>query len=276
MIFDVHSLDNCRAVHGANVSEESLLQMAAMEAGGHSRYMLRVAVEDMVAEVDRVGLAVVDIVPYGAFLGGGNTNYLFEAMENRFDWRRLLSWLAADADFHAFALFLEQELVARLTSLTTGRYMVVLENCADPQANLAWLERNREINRVLAETNSFASLAPFLNAPKDFLARFNKLLSGSLRSAVFLFRLCREFEKRGGALDYGSFLSEVNLRRFEAWRAQYRADRESLEMVQTWHQLPEMKAALDFQGVSLGAGMEYFLMEQVLSDYMGIFTGAKS
>lgn len=276
IVFDVHSLDNYRVARGTSATEANLVQ-AAQQEQGFAEYMLRVAVSDMVAEASANDLTVVGIIPYGAFLGGGNVNYLVDDLERKSGWQRLLSWFATDGRLYDFAMFLEREFISRLTSVLTGRYMVVLENRPDSAANRQWLARNSEINRALAGADSFEHIVPFLKkAPAEFLAEFNAHLSASPRNFVFFYDLCRELRKSRPGLRLDTFLDQAGASRVEDWQRQEQADRDALEMIRTWHREPKMKESLERHGVPLGESLEYFLMERILTDYAGIFSGVKS
>jgi SAM-dependent methyltransferase len=275
IVFDVHSLDNYRCAYGEGVTEHGLLQQVEKN-GDFSAYVLRVAAEDMVAEADKLGLRVAALVPYGAFLGGGNTNYLMEGLERQWSWRRLLSWMALDQRFHDFGLFLEQELVAKLSTRATGRYMVVLDNVADPEGNRAWLARNEELNRLMRSSHTFTELMESvgMDGPR-FCAALNGHVGASLRNFTFFYALYREILEKGwGELPAG-VLEQKHLEHVLAWRQHDRADQEALHMARTWFAPPEMKHATENRGVSLGEATEYFLVERVLTDYMGVFTGER-
>lgn len=277
IVFDVHSLDNYRHTHGKHVSEESLLQQAEKQ-GDFSTYTQRVAAEDMMREADNQGLVVAAIVPYGAFLGGGNANYLMaSSLEAQHAWRRLLSWLAVDGKFLDFALFLERELVARLSSQVTGRYMVVLENRPDKAANQAWLERNAETNRLLAHAETLPALFECLGMDRDaFCSQLNQHLAANWRNFAFFHAVNRELAEKGWGLGAETLLNDENATRLRDWRKKEDDDAKALAMTRGWHAFPEMKAALDYRGMSLGETMEYFLMERVLTDYMHVFTGERT
>lgn len=277
IVFDVHSLDNYRLGRGQAATETSLLQQAG-QGGDFSGYVLRVAVADMVAEADKRGLAVVAIVPYGAFLAGGNTNFLLEnTLEKQWAWRRLLSWMASDKRFLELSLFLERELVAKLSSEVTGRYMVVLENRADPEGNRVWLERNAKLNHLMRSAATLDELLAFAGVPADaFRTALDAHLEKSQRNFHFFYSLGRELEKRGwGELPDG-FLNAVHNERWWRWRAEDRQDAEALAISREWFAHPQIEGALLRHGVSLGQAMEYFLMERVLTDYMGVFTGERA
>ncbi len=275
IVFDVHSLDNYRCAYGEGVTEQGLLQQVE-QSGDFSTYVLRVAAEDMVAEADRLGLRVAALVPYGAFLGGGNVNYLMEGLERQWGWKRLLSWMALDERFHAFGLYLEQELVAKLSTRVTGRYMVVLDNVADPEANRAWLARNAEMNRLMRSSDSLAELFDFIGLRgHEFRGALNQHVGASLRNFTFFYALYREMMEKGwGELPEG-ILEQQHKARVLAWRKNERADDEALRMARTWYAQPEMKQATENRGISMGEAMEYFLVERLLTDYLGMFTGER-
>lgn len=277
IVFDVHSLDNYRCAHGRLVTEQSLLQEAEKQRD-FSAYTQRVAVEDMVREADKQGLTVAAIVPYGAFLGGGNTNYLrASSLEAQWGWRRLLSWMAVDEKFHEFSLFLERELVSRLTSKVTGRYMVVLENRRDEAANQVWLDRNAAVNRLLEAGSGLAPLFESIGVDKDaFSARLNQHLAASSRNFSFFNAFWGELRANGWGGEVEGLLDRDNLERLREWLRKAAQDDEAMEITRCWHALPDMRLALEQDGVCMGNVMEYFLLEQVLTGYLQAFSGDRT
>jgi len=275
IVFDVHSLDNYRCAYGEGVTEQGLLQQVE-QSGDFSTYVLRVAAEDMVAEADKLGLRVAALVPYGAFLGGGNVNYLMEELERQWGWKRLLSWMALDERFHAFGLFLEQELVSKLSTRVTGRYMVVLDNVPDPEANRAWLAHNTEMNRLMQSSSRLTELFDFIGLlGQDFSAALNGHIGASLRNFTFFYALYREMLERGwGELPEG-ILEQKHKAHVADWRKNEHADDEALRMARTWYAQPDMRQATENHGISMGEAMEYFLVERLLTDYLGMFTGER-
>lgn len=272
LVFDVHSLDNYRAGMGRAVEESELMET---EVG---QYQLRVAVEDLVAAADRMGLSVVDIVPYGAFLGGGNRNYLCQDVEQKCYWSRLLSWIATRDDFLDLALFLETELVGRLSAVAAGRLMVVLDKTANPEGNRRWLDGQRRLDAALRRVPiDLEPVIERLSLPlPEWRERLGALLAPSPHGRRLVDLLATPLVRRG-ALRWGDLLPD-------SWAAEYgalddarQADRLALaasRRVAT--ATPAMARALDDDGLSLGEGFEYYLLEKILTHTLGRFTGVRS
>lgn len=272
LVFDVHSLDHYRAALGRPVAEEELLQTEA------ATYTLRIAAEDLLAEADRHGLAIHALVPYGAFLGGGNRNYLLGALEDKAFWARLLSFMATDEALFAFALFIEQELVARLTTTVTGRFMVVLENRADRAGNQAWLAANRRLEAALRQTPIelevvAARLGSSLAALRE---RAGGYLAHSLRSVRLLECLAGPLVAKG-RLGWSDLLAAPAAAQLAELATRRAEDRLASELARRLPHEPDAVAQLlDLQGVPLGTGLEYLLVERLLTRGLGRFTGVRS
>lgn len=272
LVFDVHSLDHYRAALGRKVAEEEGLQSEA------ATYTLRIAAEDLLAEADRCGLAVRALVPYGAFLGGGNRNYLLGALEDKAFWARLLSFLSTDEALFGFALFIEQELVARLTTTVTGRFMAVLENRADRDGNKDWLADNRRLEAGLRRTPIALDLvAGRLAAPLwELRERTSGYVAPSLRSGRLLECVAARLvaEGRLGWSDLLAAPLDAQLADLSAKRAD---DRLASELAQRLpHEPRGVAELLDYAGVPLGTGFEYLLVERLLTQGLGRFTGVRS
>jgi len=270
LIFDVHSLDHYRIAHGASAGED------AMTASGFESYYLLVAARDLVAEADRRGLAVVDIVPYDAFEEDGYVDPVF-SIETKHWWRRLLSWLATDDRLLDLALFLEQELVARLSTAVTGRYMVVLERRRDPGHNDAWLQAKDELNAHLRGVIALETLAPYLRvSTAQFRSRLNGHVRASLRNFALFDRLCRGLFLSGVRIDVASFLEEDMLTRLDDWSRRRELDREVTAQARGWTAAPGAHEIMRLNGVSLGDALEYHLVEDLLTQYHGLFSEGRS
>ncbi|MFP3607662.1 class I SAM-dependent methyltransferase, partial [Paraburkholderia sp. SIMBA_053] len=85
------------AAYGADKSQWPDALRATDEAGKFGLYMSRASIAELVEFADAQGFAIETVVPYGAFLGGGNTNWLlYESLEQKASWKRTLSWFARD------------------------------------------------------------------------------------------------------------------------------------------------------------------------------------
>ena len=272
LIFDVHSLDHYRAALGRPVAEEEGLQSEA------ATYTLRIAAEDLLAEADRCGLAVRALIPYGAFLGGGNRNYLLGGLEDKAFWARLLSFLATDEALFAFALFIEQELVARLTTTVTGRFMAVLENRDDRDGNKDWLADNRRLEAGLRRTPIALDLvAGRLAAPlAELRERMSGYIAPSLRSSRLLECVAARLVATG-RLGWSDLLSAALAAQLADLAAKRADDRLASELARRLpHEPAGVAELLDYDGVPLGTGFEYLLVERLLTKGLGRFTGVRS
>ncbi len=272
LIFDVHSLDHYRAALGRPVAEEEGLQSEA------ATYTLRIAAEDLLAEADRCGLSVRALIPYGAFLGGGNRNYLLGELEDKAFWARLLSFLATDEALFEFALFIEQEVVARLTTTVTGRFMAVLENRDDRDGNKDWLADNRRLEAGLRRTPIALDLvAGRLAAPlAELRERMSGYLAPSLRSGRLLECVAARLVATG-RLGWSDLLTAPLAAQLADLVAKRADDRLASELARRLPREPGGVAELlDYAGVPLGTGFEYLLVERLLTQGLGRFTGVRS
>ena len=269
MIFDVHALDHVEAVsrvHG--VSVEDLLAAERRR----ELYALRVRAEDLVAEADALGLAVVSVIPYAGVLGGGNRNFWLDGSRaSGYLWDRLLSWMAVDEPLFQFGRFLEESLFAHLTTEATGRFMAVLRRKGDREANAAWIERNRRLGKSLARGLSAGLLSEILpGGLAAWQAELNRHLSNR-RNALMLAFLCTAFAplvEAGCGQDLLAPEHYADLRRFVR---KWRLDQATRRFVTSWHHHEALREPLTRAGVTLGAGLEYELMRDLL-DAAGAFS----
>ena len=158
IVFDVHSADHMRAVAArSGCRPEDLLTREQLENPEH--YALRIGVQDVADAATELGLSVVAIIPYGAVLGGGNLNYwLRDSLLWGDDGDRVLSWTAVDEQLNAFGMFIEQNIVARLSSHATRRFMAVLEKCDDPAVTQRTVEYHEILASLFAHEPTLAEL----------------------------------------------------------------------------------------------------------------------
>lgn len=231
---------------------------------------------DLVAEADRQGLVVVDVVPYGAFLAGGDVGHALP-VAGKFWWGRLLSWLATDDRLFEFALFLEQELVARLVGAVTGRHLAVLERRRDPRQNEMWLRARDDVSDLTAREITLVSLGPHLRiSTAEFTSRLNAHVRVSLRNFTFLHGLCQGLALSDIRVDLASFLETDVMARLEDWSQRLRLDRNVTSQARGWLTAPAAGKSMRLYGVSLGDALEYYLVEDLLTQGYGHFSGIRS
>jgi len=139
ILFDIHSQDHEEAACAA----KGLPPRPEDPGNDFGGYMSRIRAADLVDAANHLGLRIVAVVPYAGVFAGGNANlWLKNSLADGTRYDRILSWLISDPALLAFALFLEQDVFAHLTTRVTGRMMVVLDNVSDAAGNLAWLERD--------------------------------------------------------------------------------------------------------------------------------------
>lgn len=273
IVFDIHSLDHLRAT----LPDDAAVQQAIMGDVGGSRefssFISTLTVAELVACADELGLTVVNVAPYGAFVAGAHNYWLRANLESTFRWQRTLSWLQEDPRLFELALFIDQQFIQRLGSATTNRLMITLENRRDNAANQQLLQRHQALNQIGDTQIRLDRYLPLL--PID-AATFRQQLDRMLlhpRNSVFLYEV---FRTLGGfdRIDCGSLLPERWLRLFEDWALQDSLDNMTMALASNWSAGLPSGDRLEFAGVSLGASLEYRLTEDILTTCFGVFSGA--
>lgn len=260
IVFDIHSQDHEDVARAARGFPEWLDNTTDF-----GNYVCRIRVAELVEAADELGLTLVGVIPYAGLFAGGNPNLWFTSTQAdglRFD--RLLSWLASDTSLLDFALFLEQTVFARLTSVSTGRMMVVLEPGEGRLANQAWLERNRALDHFLAGTVDYDRLATRV---REFDSDWRQQLNGHLdwpRNRVLLHALLSAWQVFPGHLDVDSFIEERHALALQAWRRQDTMDQLATHIPRDLAALPEVAGILSHRGVPLTGGLEYDLTRDLL------------
>lgn len=261
IVFDIHSQDHEDAACAAK-GLPPRPEDAGNDFGG---YMSRLRVADLVETANRLGLRIVDVVPYAGLFAGGNVNLWLKhtlAEGARFD--RLLSWLASDRRLLDFALFLEQQVFAHLTTRLTGRMMIVLDNVRDDAANQAWLARDERLNAALSQPldAKLPSLVPAFDAA--WRARFDAHLDWP-RNRVLLHFLLSAWREFPGHLDAADFLAARHAQTLTEWRRQDAIDALASHAARGLAALPEAAGIFEHHGVPLAGSLDYDLTRAVVT-----------
>lgn len=273
ILFDIHSLDHLEATMPAE--EARKLAEAGLHDGAHGVYMSHLRAADLARWASDNGLVLLGVIPVGGFFGAPAYNHWIKPLEDRFAWKRLLSWLGQDSRLLDCAVFLEESVTACLTSRATCRFFAVLEHRDAPADNLAWIDADAAFNRALAEQPaSPAACLPHLADPE-----WQRMLARHLawpRNRQLLYLLLRELGRTFPRLDAEALLPPAFRDLFADWRLQEQIDDATLTMIRTWTSASEAGSALAHKGVPLAPGLEYHLMEALLTRHFGVFSGNRT
>lgn len=275
LIFDVYSLDHARAAAGRHITEEELVPNAG-DQGAARAFNLRISAADAVNYADSLGLNVVAVVPYRAFFGSTDTNRLLAPyLDGQFRWERFLSWMAKDEGLLNFSYWLETSIAAHLSSVVTGKMMLIFEKKPDSEKNSAWLKRNEQINAVLKQKISFDSIAPFLEIDQTTLKDGIHANFSNHRVRYLLFRLLLPFLLQPDSLEISSFMHAEDFSVLLNWGRRERLDQQAMKSLK-WHKHIENQDPFTLENVNVANSMEYELMRRMLLNYFGEFAGDRS
>jgi SAM-dependent methyltransferase len=202
--FDIHTRENPETAYGVD-REKWPPALVATDSGDKSNYMSRTTAAEVLRFAREHRMRLKAIQPYGAFLGGGNHNWLLDTLEQKNHWRRMLSWVAADDALLEFCLFVEVFAIHHLTPRIAGRMWVVLVNEENEAANDAWAEKHAAIDTTLA-AHDWERVARSLPIGIDELRRALAKMLAAPRTRVFAYRLYETARTRG--VDLGVFFGE--------------------------------------------------------------------
>ena len=273
MLFDIHSLDHLEAALPAEQARQ--IAEAGLNDGAHGAYMSHMRVEDLTNWCSENGLRVLGIIPVGGFFGAPAYNRWIQPLEDRFAWKRLLSWLGHDNRLLDFAVFLEESFPAFLTSRSTCRFFALLENSDAPAENAAWLAQYGQFNeRIGACRSNPATALPHLLDPGWQQALHRHLTWPRNRQMLYL--LLTELSRSFPQLNWRDLLPPAFLDLFDDWRLQEQIDDATLSIIRTWSTASVAGDSLTHQGIPLAPGLEYHLMEALLTRHFGVFSGNRT
>lgn len=281
LVFDLYSQDHVDAVERTvglppdwSHQEKRFVNKVTGEVvdGSLIAYLNRVRAAELAAVADELGLAIVTVIPYGAVISGSDQNlWRLNTLADQHSWDRLLTWLKVDVRMLEFALFLEREVVGRLTTPVTDHFMVVLDNVADPARNATWLKWHRELSAALAFGIRHADLAGLIPAwDADWKARLNAHLDWP-RNRVLFYLLWSCFWDFPDSLALEDFLDGRHLETLKLWHRHWQMDQATTSALRAFRDAPEFTGRFEYAGVDLRGGLEYELTREVLTSYFQAF-----
>lgn len=274
IIFDIHSMDHLEASLPAE--EADRLAHAGEASGNYGGYMSHLRAGDLADWADANGFRIKAIVPVGAFFGGPAYNQWLTPLENRFYWKRLLSWLGHDKKLLDFAAFLEETIIANLTSSATCRFFAVLDKVDDLAANALWRAENTAKNTLLATTEGLLRLNEFLPAGS---ADWENALARHLaapRNRQLLYLLLRAVSCRAPHFQWLDWIPKSYADLFSDWILQENIDEIALATCRDWPTASSAGQTLTQHATPLPPGLEYALMESLLTRHFGVFSGTRT
>lgn len=270
LIFDIHSRDHVVAAYGLDRDRWPQALQRTEDTTNFTYYMSRISVNELHSFADESGFSIAAVIPYGAFFGGGNVNWLmYEELESKNHWKRTLSWFARDQRLLELGIFLEDFIISRLTPRMTGRMFVVLDNKPDPKGNARLIDDIKSRDATLDE-GDLASLIRILPlTPDQYRTEFERLLK-PLRSRYFLYMLYSRLISRMPQLDLINILPKDVITQFHSWQNNENIDFQAVEIARNWAAGSESRFK---HGVDITFGSQYGLVKALLTKHFKLFAG---
>lgn len=266
LVFDVHSRDHLVAVAAAESCEpDDLLTPAQRTAPEH--FMLRVTAREVAQAATALGLSIAALIPYAALMGGGNVNYWLRGSRL---WGylgdRALSWMALEDGLFELARFVEEDVIAHLSTAATGRFMVVLDKTPDERATAAVLARGDAVNAAFARGATLDAIREAVGAPAaGWAGGLRERLESARNRALLQMALIAPAAAALRPLIDALLGEALGEELYEGHRCE-RRDAELMGAIERWYRTPEYAEALTFAGVPLGPSLEYDLMRDLVID----------
>lgn len=273
ILFDIHSLANVESAFGLDSKSWPEPLRRSSDPQDFLHFNMRVGTQELLDYANAQGLKVHGIYPYGAFLSAGNTNWkLWERLELQHKWKRMQSWIAKDPALFKLNLFIEQALIEYLAPSVAGRLFVVMEKSADAQANSELAHRLQGIESALRVQDG-VELMTQLPLDRDAYHAAWEALLPSLRCQHYLYRLVAACTAQWPGLPWKALLPDWVQERFAEWHAAESLDRDALTIVRQWAEGMQVPSGnLD----AIASGAQYKIMERLLQNHYGCFTGVRT
>jgi hypothetical protein len=232
---------------------------------------LRLTALEVADAAEELGLSVVSLIPYAAVLGGGNVNYwLRDSHLWGYLGDRALSWMSLDERLFAFGLFIEQTVVAQLSTHATGRFMIVLEKRSDPGRTESVLAYHASIGQLFEASPSLEQLRAVIGSQVDGWAQqLNDHLQHPANRTLLAMMLSSPAALTLRPLLQDCVSPQIASDLFDA-NARARIDEAAYRFVRTWHAKLADRANLQYAGVDLAPSLDYDLMRDILAvEYFG-------
>lgn len=272
LVFDIHSLDHATHAYGGDKRQWPDALRRTDDPADFSQFVSRISVDDLVSFADGAGLSIASVIPYGAFLGGGNVNWMiYEGLERTHRWKRVLSWFARDERLFELGLFLEEFVVSRLSPKIAGRMFVVLDNRADPAANANFAAGVKACNEAM-DRHDLEALSPWLPLSGPALSAELVRLLRPLRSKHFFYLLFRSLKSQAPQFNFRDSLPEELLRTMDDWTCREEIDELSMKVARTWSTGCISEC---IGGVDVTIGAEYYLVKDLLEKYFDVWSAER-
>lgn len=258
IVFDIHSLDHCNAAVPDPHARQQALKESSDPNAPHN-YMCRILAKDLVRACDDAGLAIIEAVPYGAFLGFGNRNFLLsQSIENKNWWKRLISWMETDDDLLEFCFYLERNVIAKLPLESAGRMMVVLQKTPNID-NSQWLA-HRESKR--AETHASLSRGELPTCINPVVIESIGARLDNPRCRHLYYQLLKPVMRLFPQLNWRQLAPSQYADIFSQWEKEERLDQQTQDILKNWTEaLAGTKTA--YRAIDTSSLFEYSLMSHL-------------
>lgn len=271
IIFDVYSLDHINVATKQNLTEQDMLPTN----GEYADFNLRIKIESLVEEADRLGLTIKRIIPFRGFMSGADMNlHIKPTLDGELRWERLLSWLAEDDVMLDFSLFLERSFFAHLTTLATGKFMVVLEKRGDAKANAEWLKRNSQLNKKLQQGITLNEFAKHSGQPVKALKQQLNAGLKRLRNCYLFYRIIRPAMLNFAPEVIESYLDADNHKKIMSWFEGENADEIVMQISQDWPGYLK-DGRFRIGGVDVSTLFNYFTIQNLTLYRFDLFKGER-
>lgn len=203
IIFDIYSADNLDFRSDETVSSPESFE------GNESNFSMHLKRDEIFEFADANEMRVVAIIPYGAIFSSGLKRHDGAKILNGLGWmKNFIDSNKNDSDLFNSLIYLEKNLFQKLSTRSTERFMVVLENNAHTFRNSTEKQRMIKIENTLNSCLDLNELSEALSInAEDWREKFIKLI-GDSKSRMLSYYLITTLANNADKINFNSFFGD--------------------------------------------------------------------
>lgn len=196
-----------------------------------------------------------------------NSSWLVDIFDYSYNLEKTLSWSTSDQDFFDFIVFLESTLLVNLPWYLSEKTLLYIDHKPDSDYDFGISEKNYKLLKHEPITSTL--LKNIVNTPlRQWREQLDEYLQNP-RSLAF-FSILFSGLKLPDKIKIDEYVSKVTCEKIQNYLLKTNIQSVAEEFVSSWYKLSNIEDIMVYENISLGAGLEYELIGEVLTN-LGAF-----